>query len=402
MKLSKIVIHTIQFLTFSTLISCTLDVSEPSHIINESWDQSMNTHPDSIIFQQAINNYTRKGLPGVVLYVNSPEGVWNGASGYASIENKVKMTPSHYHFSASVAKTYTATAVMLLVEEQLLELDQSIKTYLPKRIWSKLENTENITVRHLLNHRSGIPDFLDEIKYTLDILADPTQFNKAEDYLKYIYGKDVDFEADSRYEYSNSNYLLLALIMNNILGYSHTQYIREMILEKNGLENTYYEKGDGIQLPVETVNSYWDQDNNLSIVNVTDLQYINQTLAIGEDGILATSADFGRFFELLLTGQVVSLESLEEMLTMKGTTQEGFYGFGLFWTYGGGVGHDGGYIGTSTSVFYFPEKGTTICLLSNIGDVEGESKATALFEELLKRIVNLTVVNLSNNQRCSN
>lgn len=381
------------YIPLLVLWGCTTNVAESSYIIEETWDSSMNTHPSSSVFQQVLNNSVREGLPGVVLYVKSPNGVWNGSSGYASIEDKIKMSPSHYHFSASIAKTYTATAIMLLVEDSLIELDQPINIYLPKRIYSKIPDSDKITVRNLLNHRSGLIDYLNETKYGLDFFSNPDQFFKAEEYLEYIYDKSVLFEPNSKYEYSNTNYLLLALIMDNIFGYSHTNFYRENIFIPFRLEQTLYDKGKDTDLPQEAVNSYWVQDNDFSIVNVTDIQRLNHNLAIGEAGILATSADFGRFFELLLTEKIVSQKSLNEMITMKGSSCEGFYGFGLTEINDGGIGHEGRFIGTSASVYYFPQKKTTICLLSNIGDLGNESKATELFEELLSKIIELTVKN---------
>ncbi|HSG27555.1 MAG TPA: serine hydrolase, partial [Candidatus Krumholzibacterium sp.] len=95
-------------LAVALVAGCTIDVLAPVTDPPDSWDAASNTHPDSLLFQRILDRRVREGLPGVVLYVRTPEGVWNGAAGYAKLETSVPMTPTHRHYAASVTKMYTA------------------------------------------------------------------------------------------------------------------------------------------------------------------------------------------------------------------------------------------------------------------------------------------------------
>ncbi|MGH7454163.1 MAG: serine hydrolase, partial [bacterium] len=98
-------------------LACKMDINQPVEAPNSFWDESLNTHPKGAAFQKLLDDYVKKGLPGVVMFVKSPQGIWNGAAGYAKIETKEPMTPMHLFHSESIAKTNTATAVMMLVDE---------------------------------------------------------------------------------------------------------------------------------------------------------------------------------------------------------------------------------------------------------------------------------------------
>ena len=138
--------------------ACTLDVPLPLEPPPESWDPALNTHPDGPAFQALLDRYVSEGLPGVVLMVRTPGGVWNGAAGYASIETGALMQPTHRHHAASVTKMYLATVVLLLSEDGVLDLDDRIAQHLPKSIDGPIPNGGEATVRQLLGHTSGIPE----------------------------------------------------------------------------------------------------------------------------------------------------------------------------------------------------------------------------------------------------
>ena len=122
------------------VVSCTLNINEPVEPPSEIWDPVSNTHPDGSVLQDLLNRYVREGLPGVVLFVRTSEGQWNGAAGYAKIETADPMLPTHLHHAASVTKMYTATAVLLLAKDGVIDLDARIRDYLPKKIWKPIPN----------------------------------------------------------------------------------------------------------------------------------------------------------------------------------------------------------------------------------------------------------------------
>ncbi|MEP7127748.1 MAG: serine hydrolase domain-containing protein, partial [Chitinophagales bacterium] len=123
--------------------------------------------------QNLIDKYASNGLPGVALVVYSPEGYWAGASGYAKLENKTLMQPCHLQYSQSVSKTYLAVAILKLNEEGKINLDEKITKYLPEEVTEKVIGAEKVTVRQLMNHTAGVPEYNDKPAYVSYLLEHP-------------------------------------------------------------------------------------------------------------------------------------------------------------------------------------------------------------------------------------
>jgi len=346
----------------------TLNITAPIEPPPETWDPAWNDHPDGDAFQSLLDDYVRKGLPGVVLLVRTPEGQWNGASGYAKIETSVPMRPSHRHHAASVTKMYTATAVLLLAEEGLIDLDAPIREYLPERTWRPIPNGGRATVRQLMSHTSGIPDFGGDLRYDLDFLNDPFGAYPADRLLSYLHNQSSIFAPGLGYFYSNANYLLLAMIMDEMVEGGHADVITEKILEPLGLNATSYRNEPGYPKPPGLVNSYQDVAGDGRLMNVSDMAVHASEVFFGNAGLIATSADFAAFIEGLLSGGVLSPEMLSEMQEWGERSR---YGLGLNFIetpYGRGIGHSGGDNGVLTQVRHFPGLDATLVLLSNGGD----------------------------------
>ncbi len=348
--------------------SCTLDVSVPVEQPPETWDPALNTHPDGQMFQELLNRYVRAGLPGVVLFVRTPEGQWNGAAGYAKIETSDPMLPAHRHFAASVTKMYTATAVLLLAEDGLIDLDARISQYLPRAVYRCVANGAKATVRQLLGHTSGIPNFSDVLAYDLDTFNDPMGSYPPERLLSYIEGQSAIFSPGTGYFYSNTNYLLLAMLMDSVTGRGHASVISERILQPLGLGATYYKNEPGYPKPPGLVNSYQDIAGDGRLMNVSDLTEHFNGMFFGHTGLIATSADFAEFIEALFDGRLISETSLAEM---QERTECPCYGLGLSFSqtpYGPAIGHAGGDFGIRCQVRRFPDVQSTLVLLINGGD----------------------------------
>jgi D-alanyl-D-alanine carboxypeptidase len=349
-------------------IGCTLDITAPIEPPPESWDPSLNTHPNGGEFQEILNRYVREGLPGVVLLVRTPQGSWNGATGYAKLETADPMLPTHRHHAASVTKMYTATAVLLLTEDGLIDLDAPISTYLPESLYGPIPNGARATVRQLLSHTSGIPDFNGDLTYDLDFLNDPFGSYSTERLLSYLHGQSRISPPGAGYFYSNANYLLLALIMDHVTGGSHAEVISHRILEPLHLAATYYKNEPGYPRPPGLVNSYQDVAGDGRLMNVSDLAVYALQIFSGNAGLIATSADFAAFIEALLDGLLLEPASLSEM---QNWGERSRYGLGLNFIetpYGPGIGHSGGDSGALAQVRHFPDRAATLVLLANGGD----------------------------------
>lgn len=348
-------------------VSCTLDIHTPDVPPPDSWDPALNTHPDGPAFQRLLDEYVRRGLPGVVLFVNTPDGMWNGASGYANIETGRHMTPTHRHWAASATKMYVATAALLLAEDGAIDLDRTIDHYLPVSVYGGVPNAAGSTVRHVLGHTSGIPDF-GVLAYDLDTFNDPMGSFPPERLLSYVEGETPIFAPGNGYMYSNTNYLLMALLLDHVTGASHADVISERILQPLGLNATYYKNEPGYPTPPGLVNSYHDLAGDGRLANVTDLAIHYNGMYAGHTGVVATSADYAAFIEALLGGEIIGQEMLAEMLAH---TKCDCYGLGLSFIdtpYGTAIGHDGGDLGIQAQVRRFPDLDATLVLLVNGGD----------------------------------
>lgn len=348
--------------------SCTMDVPTPIESPLETWDTALNTHPDGPALQDLLDRYVREGLPGVVLFVRTPQGQWNGAAGYAKIETAEPMLPTHLHHAASITKMYTATAVLILVEDGLIDLDARISQYLPESVYRDIPNGDQATVRQLLNHTSGIRDFGSNLAYDLDFFNDPKGSYPPDRLLSYLHGQSPFSSPGTSYFYSNANYMLLAMIMDNVTETGHASVISKRILQPLDLGATYYKNEPGYPRPPGLVNSYEDIAGDGRLMNVSDLAVHNAEIFMGNAGLMASSADFAGFIEGLLDGQLIGQELLSEM---QAWGERSHYGLGLNFIetpYGPGIGHSGGDFGVLSRVRHFPDVDATFVLLVNAGD----------------------------------
>jgi D-alanyl-D-alanine carboxypeptidase len=348
--------------------ACTLAITAPIESPPDTWDPAFNTHPDGVVFQGLLDQYVAEGMPGVVLFVRTPGGTWNGASGYARIETVEPMLATHLHHVASVTKTYMAAAVLALAEDGEIDLDAGISEYLPDTIYSRIPNGGDATVRQLLGHTSGIPDFSGDLAYDLDFLNDPLGAFPTERLLPYIYSQTAWASPGSHYFYSNANYFLLALTVDHAAEGGHAGVISQRILAPLGLDATFYKNETGYPAPAGLVNSYEDVAGDGRLANVTDMATHNADVFAGNAGLIATAADIATFFEALLDGRLLGQEATSEMLEWREPAR---YGLGINYVdtpYGPGIGHSGGDLGVMSRVRHFPDADATLVLLMNGGD----------------------------------
>ncbi len=344
--------------------------------------------------QSIIKQYTDEGLPGVVIAVYSEkEGWWAHAEGYARIEDKTPMALDHLQYLQSVSKTFMATAILKLCEQDKIDLDASITQYLDARYSAHIKNADKINVRMLLNHTSGIPEYNSDPEYVSLVILHPLTVHKIEDCLKFLANEVPQFAPGSQYKYTNTNYLLLAMIADSITG-DHAVYISENILKPLGLINTYYRSDPGYLHYKNLVDSYWDVLNTGVPANVTQMQQANVASLKGDDGIVCTPIDAVLFLKGLMEGRLLKKSSLELMQDwVDNKSGNPVYGMGLsYFSQGGivGYGHGGGGIGAGCLLLYVPSKKTYVFIATNVGVlIEGRlpRKADAMKNKLLAVIL---------------
>ena len=365
----------IVLILLTTAFSCSKSIFLPVGSCTAKISDINPNHPKGAEMQALLDKYVNKGFPGVTALIYTPEdGKWIGSAGFSRIEDAVPMQDCNIFHSASVAKTYHAVAALTLVEEGILALDETIDTYLPDWVCPNLANVKTATVRQLMNHSSGIPDFIEDSQHVLDYFNDLRRTFTTEEYLGYVCGDTPDFKAGEKVEYSNTNTVLLALIMDETAG-NHADVISEKIIRKLNLKSTFYKNEPGYPAPAGVVNTYVDFKEDGVMSNSSAIERNFAAMSIGHDGMLASTHDYFIFIKALFEGELISKSSLAQM------TQPAFYQAVIPYGEGLGIeivqtplgdltrmGHNGGSLGAANNVFYYPERGSYIVICSNFGD----------------------------------
>ncbi len=353
--------------------SCSKEIIAPLESCTVDFEYNTE-HPKAAELQALLDKYVARGLPGLSMLIYTPEGgKWAGKAGLAKLETKEPMEMCHIFHSASVAKTYHAVAAMTLVEEGKLELDKVIDEYLPDWVCENLPNRKTATVRQLMNHTTGIPDFIEQATHITDYFHNlERQFTTAE-YLDYVCKLPPDFPSAERVSYSNTNTVLLALIMDEIAG-NHADVVTEKIINKLGLQHTFYKNEAGYPAPKGVVNTYLDIRGDGRLVNASLIERNFANMNIGHDAMLASAHDYYRFIRALFGGELVSQNSLEQMLDFAAYQASIDIGEGLGLAVARTplrnvtrAGHDGGSLGAANIVQHYLEKDVTIVICSNFG-----------------------------------
>ncbi|MEL7427449.1 MAG: serine hydrolase domain-containing protein, partial [Bacteroidota bacterium] len=330
------------------------------------------------------------GVPGIGVSIYSPEGWWGYTGGYAQLETQTPMQPCHLHYTQSISKTYLGVVILKLHEEGRLDLDESIRRYLPIEYSKLFPRASEITVRMLLRHSSGLPEYNTHPVNITQLLQTPEKFFTLREYMEVVEDKPLDFEPDTGYSYRNLNFMLLALIADAITG-DHAQYMDKVIFQPLGLEGTFYRSDSNYPNYPLLCNSYWDRHSDGILENVSQMQRTNVASMVGDDGILCTTADAVRFLRGLLEGELLKPATLEMMYQgyelENGRTE---YGLGLdhaIFDNHPAYGHSGGGLGAGCQLYYLPHNETYFFVVINIGTItEGAitDAASPILEEIHK------------------
>jgi D-alanyl-D-alanine carboxypeptidase len=372
-----------------TIFSCSKKTIEATQICNTP---ALPAHPKSMQFQSVIDHYTLQGLPGIALLIKDSNGTWVGSSGMADIDKGILMQPCHISKVASITKIFMATLAFKLFEEGKLNLDAPVHTYLDASQLKDIANADQVTVRQLLNHTTGIYDVIEDNNFYLDVLNNPPKHRTQEDILKFVRGKDAVFPAGEGPGYSNTNTLLLSMIIDKIGGKPHQQLLHEKVIDPLALQNTYYYYHD--PLPEGKVaQGYYDLYNN---GNIENLSSYNTGSGNGYTGLYSNVFDLLVFIDaLLIQKTLVSDNSLQQMLSFNTKEEEGsdrLLGQGVVKDFihrsnnEYAYGHRGRDLAYSADLFYFPVQKQTMVLIVNYG-TDGDSKLRPAFYDLRKAIV---------------
>jgi len=349
-------------------------------------------HPKAAVYQSVLDKYTANGLPGISALIRDEDGVWFGASGKADIGKNVDMSPCTVSKAASLTKTFIAATALKLVEEGKFGLDDPLTKWLPEKPLSKLKNANISTVRQLLNHTTGIVDVIEDEGFYLAVLNDPAKKWNPEELLEFVYGDAPLFAPGGGVSYSNTNFLLLAMVINQATGQDHSQALREKVLVPLALDQSFYYWHD--DLPGNVAQGYFDLYNNQTIVNVTNF---NTGSGNGYGGLYSNVFDLQTFIEALVRDKsLLSQSTLDQMLTFgepEGTTNKRL-GLGIFKDFlerapdQFAYGHRGRDLGYTADMYWFPNQDFTMTYLINYGS-DAKSELRQQFYDFRKEIVDV-------------
>jgi D-alanyl-D-alanine carboxypeptidase len=314
--------------------------------------------------------------PGIVASVLFPDGrQWTGVSGVADLPSGRALNSETPFAIASVSKTFLAAETLLLLSEDRLHLDDAPARLLPATLVGGAPIDPRITIRMLLDHTSGLRDFLIDPKLDLAVRAEPSRAWTPAEALAYA-GKPVAAPGTG-YHYANTNYVLLGLMVEQVTGHTLAQEYRARFFEPLGLTSASYQ---GLEAPtgeLPTAYRYSSIRLNAKPQDVTDgsdiRPFTSITTAAGAAGSVAASArDLARWARALYAGYVLPPDLLDLMISDAFVTEtlSPAYPYGLgvqVFTINGRVsyGHSGRLVGARSTVRWFPDEQIAIAIVTN-------------------------------------
>lgn len=246
----------------------------------------------------------------------------------------------------SVSKTFTATMIMQLIEEGELSLSAVLAEYYPE-----IPQADDITIEHLLRHQSGLYNFTNAADYT-DWM---TEERSKEQLLELFYEHEPQFAPGERTSYSNTNYVLLSYIIEDITGDSYDVQLQQRIVDPLNLQHTSY--GDGIDVGNNEATSFRYQSQWVE-ASETDM-----SIPAGAGALVSTTGDLTDFIRALFKGKLVSQKSLDSMTTIEQGLGMGLMKIPFYDTVA--YGHNGGIDGFQSNLSYFPKQDVAVAFTGN-------------------------------------
>jgi CubicO group peptidase (beta-lactamase class C family) len=299
-------------------------------------------------------------LPGVSVTVSGPQGNYTRAYGVADRATGAPLKVSDHVRIASITKTFTATAVLRQVAAGKLSLEDPISKWLPT-----VPNADRITVRDLLAMRSGLYDFTAEPKFLKAFTKNPLMKFGPQDVVKIEETHKPVAEPDTETKYTDSNYVLLGLILEAVTGETVEQAITDQVIRPLGLKHTSFPTTAAMPKPFS--HGYFAGDEGKS--KIRDYTAVNPKIAWTAGAMVSTLGDLRKYARQLATGALLPPSLQAERVKFGEIPNEGGppvgYGLGILHV-GNWLGHDGAIFGFSTVTMYEPKTKTTIAATANL------------------------------------
>jgi D-alanyl-D-alanine carboxypeptidase len=315
------------------------------------------------------------GIPGAIVGVWGPEGKYVRAAGVANTKTRAPMESAFSSRIGSATKPFTVTAVLQLVDDGKVGLDDPISKYV-----DGVTDGKTVTIRQLAGMRSGVPDYSSTEAFVADYLADPKAPFTPKRLLGYVAGKPLKFKPGTQFDYSNTNTVLLGLLVEKVTGKDLRDVITSRILKPLGLTHTLFPRGN--EMPDPHARGYTDQTLDGSVADATDY---NPSWGWAAGAMISTLDDLHRWVPALVKGELLSKATQRERLKMEKIDTGTGYGLGVF-SINGWIGHNGSLPGYKTVTVYLPEKDTTLVVLVNT-DIEGKADLVGSLMTPLTKVI---------------
>ena len=337
--------------------------------------------------QAVVDNAVNSGLPGVSLHVQDGDEHISIVAGVVNQETAAPMTALSRSHAGSIGKTFTATLVLRLVEMGVLRLDDSIDLWLDPAMSAMIDESDKITIRMLLAHTNGIPDYFEDPEFRAAFLDEPGRIWTPMEAIGFIQNTENLFEPGTAYFYTDTSLLLAGVIAERATGVSIGMALRQWVFEPAGLENTFgpYEMlGQSETMRAYVPLSFLESlgfDAELPIIGSdADTTAFLNSEGDGHASVQSTPADLNAFIRVLIdTETLLSAEMTTEMMT-ESFPGESQYGLGMqIFDDGSRFGHNGKGVGLHSTMNYVPAEDLSVATIVNasFGDYD------ALHEEFI-------------------
>ncbi|MGI5426744.1 serine hydrolase domain-containing protein [Streptomyces sp. CA-179760] len=276
--------------------------------------------------QAVLNEIVAQGTPGVIAQVRDRHGVWDGRAGVRKLSSE-RPRSTHERFRiASVTKTFTATVLLRLEAEGKLSLDDSVATWLPGVVHGKGYRPRHITVRHLLNHTSGIFDYNMDEGFRAKYAGDEFDRNRhvrwsPKDLVDIALAHPPNFQPEQgsrpgrpgKWDYSDTNYVLAGMIVEKATGRSYGHEVERLVIRPLGLRGTSV-PGASPRLPSPHARHYSTLFEDGPEVEVRDVTEFSPTVAYSAGQMISTVGDVNTFLSRLLAGELLPPAQQRQLL----------------------------------------------------------------------------------------
>ncbi|KGJ88204.1 serine hydrolase domain-containing protein [Colwellia psychrerythraea] len=359
-------------------------------------DPIITVEPPAFNYQAAIDGALSDTIPGVILLVEKPGFKFLGSAGLADIETQTPMQTYHVMLNGSAGKKLTALLTVMLAEEGLLSLDDPLDNWLSEEILAQIDNSEQMTIRQLLNHTSGIYNYTDGTNhdnfYEAVFVSNKEQLKTDSYALDFGLNRAAYSLPGEEYHYSNTAYLLVGLILDEVLGEHHSSAMRNRILNPFGMNSSFY---NGVEKSLGEIISGYAITNEYGVIN-TKPYYENigladaplssnvEDLALLLKFIVDQDGHVSEYVQEQLFGESHLVDTGESILGA--IDQNASYGLGLFKEVINNkvvYHHNGIELGYSTTNIYINDSQTSITAFFNCGESEQCRLETKLFTQAI-------------------